>query len=203
MAILRLLFVALSVLALSAAPVVAADGPTAGLVGGGNLGAVGLDGSGATGIDPGVKAGVFVGGFGLFPLTPNITIQPEIAYSQKRFTLKDPARSFDATDRWDWIEVPILLRVSFTADSSGLYVIAGPGFSYLLRAKEQDGRRSFDIKDNVEKLDVSLIGGIGYAAGHFGVEVRFDAGVRDLNKSLGSDMTVKSRAVQMNVTWRF
>lgn len=202
MAILRLLFVALSVLALSAAPVVAADGPTAGLVVGANLGAVGLDGSGAAGLDPGFKAGVFVGGSGLVPLTPKIAVQPEIAYSQKRFTLKDPARSFDATDRWDWIEVPILLRLSFTDHSNGLYVIGGPSFSYLVRAREREGGRSFDIKDNVEKLDVSLIGGIGYTAGHFGVEARFDAGVRDLNKGLGSDIAVKSRAVQMNVTWR-
>lgn len=202
MAILRLLFVALSVLVLSASRVFAADGPTAGLVFGANLGALGLGGSGAVGLDPGFKPGVVAGGFGLFPLTPNIAIQPEVAYSQKRFTLKDSARSFDATDRWDWIEVPVLLRVSFTSQPNGLYVIGGPGFSYLVRAKEQEGRRTLDIRDGVEKVDVSVIGGIGYAAGHFGVEARFDAGVRDLNKSLGSNITVKSRAVRMNVTWR-
>ena len=201
MAILRLLFVALGVLALSASRVFAADGPAAGLVFGANLGAVGLDGSGAIGLDPGFKPGVVAGGFGLFPLTPNIAIQPEAAYSQKRFTLKDSARSFDASDRWDWIEVPVLLRVSFTSQPNGLYVIGGPGFSYLVRAKEREGRRAFDIKDSVERVDVSLIGGIGYAVGQFGLEARFDAGVRDLNKGLGSDITVKSRAVRMNVTW--
>jgi len=202
MAILRLLFVALSVLVLSATRVFAADGPTAGLVVGANLGAVGLGGSGAAGLDPGFKAGVFVGGFGLFPLTPKVAIQPEAAYSQKRFTLEDSARSFNATDHWDWIDVPILLRVSFTSHSSGPYVIGGPGFSYLVRAKEQEGRRAFDIKDDVERVDVSVIGGIGYAAGRFGVEARFNAGLRDLNKGLGSNITVKSRAVRMNVTWR-
>ncbi len=202
MAILRLLFFALSVLVLSVTRVFAADGPTAGLVVGANFGAVGLGGSGAAGFDPGFKAGVVAGGFGLFPLTPKVAIQPEVAYSQKRFTLKDSARSFNATDRWDWIEVPVLLRVGVTSHSSGPYVIGGPGFSYLSRAKEQEGGRTFDIKDGVKRVDVSVIGGIGYAAGHFGVEARFDAGVRNLNKGLGSNITVESRAVRMNVTWR-
>jgi hypothetical protein len=203
MAILLLLFVALSVLVLPATPVIAADGPTGGLVVGANFATVDLGGSGATGVDPGVKVGMFAGGFGLFPLTPTFAIQPEVAYSQKHFTLKDPDRRFDATDVWDWIEVPILLRVSFTGNSSGPYVIGGPGFSYLARAKEEEGARSFDIKDNVERFDVNLIGGVGYAAGHFGVEARFDAGMRDLNKNLGRNITVKSRAARINVTWTF
>ena len=56
-------------------------------------------------------------------------------------------------------------------------------------------------KDAVQTVDVAVIGGVGYAAGSFGVEARFEAGLRDLNKDLGSDITVKSRAVRINVTW--
>ena len=102
---------------------------------------------------------------------------------------------------WDWIEVPILLHVSFTSHSSGSYVIGGPGFGFLASAKEREGRRTFDIEDAVQKVDVSMIGGVGYAAGPFGVEARFEVGVRDINKDLGSDIRVKSRAVRINVTW--
>ena len=200
MAMLPLLFAVISMLVLPATRVCAADGPTAGLIVGATLASVGLSGSGAT-FDTGFKGGVSIGGFGLFPLTSKVAIRPEAAYARNRFTLKDSARGFDAKDVWDWFEVPILLHVRFTSDSSGPYVVGGPGFGFLWRAKEREGRRTLDIEDAVQKVDVSMIGGAGYAAGSFGIEARFEAGMRDLNKHLGGDIGVKSRTVRINVTW--
>ena len=81
-------------------------------------------------------------------------------------------------------------------------MLGGPEFSFLTRAKEQEGGRTFDVRDAVQTVDVGVIAAIGYAAGHLGVEGRFDLGLKDLNDNLGSDLKVRSRTIRINLTWR-
>jgi len=193
-------------LVLSVTSAVAADGPTGGVVVGANISSARLDGSDATGISTGNRAGLFVGGFGLWPITQVVAIQPEVAYSQKHFTAKDTLSSFSATEKWDWIEVPILARVSiWHTGGRAVYVVGGPGFEFLVRAKEEAAGTTSDVKDDVTRSDVSIVAGAGVSMGRFGIEARYDAGLRDLNKDnhLGDDLTVKSRTIRVDITWMF
>src|ERR1700724_3422796 len=105
MLIQRALAAGLCVFAVSVTSALAADGLTGGVVAGVNISSAQLAGSDATGISAGNKAGLFVGGFALLPITPIVAIQPEVAYSQRRFSVKDTVGSFSATEKWDWIEV--------------------------------------------------------------------------------------------------
>ena len=109
-----MLFAALWASLLTAIPVSPAEGPGGGILAGVTASIVDVGGSGAAGLDTGVKMGGFAGGFALFPVTRTIAIRPEVLYSRKRFTLKDPARAFAATDAWDWVEARILLQISLT-----------------------------------------------------------------------------------------
>ena len=206
MLIPRTLALGLCVFALSVTSVVAADGPTGGVMVGMNLSSIRLTGADATNISTGTQAGLLVGGFALWPITHVVAIQPEVAYSQKHFLVKDTISSFSATEKWDWIDVPILarIRVWHTGDH-GVYVIGGPGFGFLVRAKEEAAGTTSDVKDNVTRVDVSLVAGAGVSMGKFGVEARYDAGVKDLNKDnhLGDDLTVKNRTIRVDVTWMF
>src|SRR5205814_5878110 len=138
--------------------------------------------------------------------TQAVSIQPEVAYSQRHFSVKDATSSFSATEKWDWIEVPVLAHVRFWhAGDRTAYVVAGPGFEWLVRAKEEAAGTTADVKDNVNRVDVSIVAGAGISMGKFGIEARYDAGLRDLNKDnkLGDDLTVKSRTIRVDVTWMF
>jgi hypothetical protein len=206
MLIQRVLPLGLCVLALSVTSAVAADGPTGGVVVGANISSARLAGSDATGITTGNEAGLFVGGFALWPITHAVAIQPEVAYSQRHFSVKDTVGSFSASEKWDWIEVPILARVGvWRTGSRTVYVVGGPGFEFLVRAKEEAAGTTSDVKDDVQRVDVSIIAGAGISMGKFGIEARYDAGLKDLNKdhNLGDDLTVKSRTIRVNLTWMF
>ncbi len=206
MLIQRALALGLCVFALSVTSAVAADGPTGGVVAGANISSARLAGSDATGISTGNQAGLFVGGFALWPITQVVAIQPEVAYSQRHFSVKDTVGSFSATEKWDWIEVPILARVSFWhTGRRAVYVVGGPGFEFLVRAKEEAAGTTSDVKDLVNRVDVSIVAGAGVSMGKFGVEARYDAGLKDLNKgnNLGDNLTVKSRTISVDLTWMF
>jgi Outer membrane protein beta-barrel domain len=206
MLIQRALAAGLCVFALSVTSALAADGATGGVVVGANLSSARLAGSDATGISVGNQAGLFVGGVALWPITHIVAIQPEVAYSQRRFSVKDTVGSFSATEKWDWIEVPILARVSFWhTGRRSIYVVGGPGFEFLLRAKEEAAGKTGDVKDDVNSVDVSIVAGAGISMGKFGIEARYDAGLKDLNKNnnLGNDLTVKSRTIRVDITWMF
>jgi hypothetical protein len=206
MLIPRALVLGFCVLALSVTSAVAADGPTAGVVVGANLSSGRLTGTDATGISTGNKAGVFVGVLALVPITSVVAIQPEVAYSQRHFSVSDTVGSFSATEKWDWIEVPVLARVSFGhTGRHTVYVVGGPGFEFLVRAKEEAGGTTSDVKDDVTHADVSIVAGAGISMRRVGVEVRYDSGLRDLNKNngLGDALTVKSRTIRVDLTWMF
>ena len=202
----RAVTLGLCVLALPVTSAVAADGPTGGVVAGANISSARLAGADSIGIGTGNEAGVFVGGFAVWPVTHLVAIQPEVAYVQRHFSVKDTVGSFSATEQWDWMEVPILARVSvWRPGSRTVYVVGGPGFEFLVRAKEEARGATSDVKDDVKRVDVSFVAGAGVSLGKFGVEARYDAGLKDLNKdnNLGDNLTVKSRTIRIDLTWMF
>lgn len=206
MLIHRLLAVGLCVCAVSVRSVEGADGPTGGFIVGANISSVRLTGSDAAGLTTGKRGGLFLGGFVVLPITDVVAIQPEVAYSQKHFTVQDSLSAFTATEKWDWIEVPVVARIRFWhAGDTAAYVLAGPGFSVLVRAREEAGGGTSDVKDDVKRADVSIIAGAGISIGKFGVEASYDGGLRDLNKdnALGDALLLKSRAIRVDVTWMF
>lgn len=201
MTIVRFLLIALIVSMVAATRVLAQDRPTVGVLAGLTVTGLGFDGSGATGLDPGFRTGALFGGFGLVPMNSKLALEVDLAWSRRRMSLKDPGRRFNAADVWDGIELPVLLRYRFTAGTRGPYVTGGAGLSVLTRAREEEGTRSFEIEDAVRSVDTPVIGGVGYTVGRFGIEARVDVGVRDLNRGLGSDMSVRSRVVRIHATW--
>jgi hypothetical protein len=62
-----------------------------------------------------------------------------------------------------------------------------------------------DVKDDVKRVDVSIIAGAGVSMGKFGVEARYDAGLKDLNKdnALGDALIFKSRSIRVDLMWMF
>src|SRR5436190_5818634 len=157
MLIRRASAVGLLVFVLSVSSAVAADAPAAGVIAGANISSAQLAGVDATGLDASHQTGVFVGAFAVWPITRVVAIQPEIAYAQRRFSVKDTVSAFSATEKWDSLEVLILARITvWRAAGHAVYVLGGPGFEFLVRAKEEAAGTTSDVKDSVRGVDWSL-----------------------------------------------
>jgi hypothetical protein len=170
-----------------------ADGPTGGVEVGANFTSLSVD---LTGVSSKVRPGLLVGGFGLLPVGPAVSIQPEVVYTQKYSRLAQGSLTFN--EKLDFIEIPILLRVNLSGSSSpGFYGIVGPGFDFSTRAKEGLVGSTVpekDIKDQVVSTDVSILAGAGVTVGKIAVEGRYDGGLRNLNKKTGpGEPKIKSR----------
>ena len=197
--------------AVSVRPALAADAVTGGIEVGANMGKASVTGSDAAGVTIGAKAGLAIGGFVEVPANKIFSVQPEVLYSQTPTTVSDSGEPAD-TEHIDSIEIPILARINLPSQSKAhAYLLAGPGFGFITRFKEtQANGKENDFKDNVEKANVSIIAGVGVQVGHFGIEGRYDGGLRNINKNLnGNDagakdrLSIKSRSFTVLARWAF
>src|SRR5262249_38726567 len=148
-----------------------------------NVGKYHIDGPDAQGAESTAKAGLAIGGFVEVPVTPFFSVQPELLYMMKPFDVVDSGRT--QNEDVDVIGIRLLARINFPSQSKArAYLLAGPGFSFLTRLKETEPNGSEqDIKDQAQTADVSIIAGLGVMIGHFGLEGRYDGGLRNINKT--------------------
>jgi outer membrane immunogenic protein len=135
---------------------------------------------------PGLLAGVFVE----VPIGGRVSLQPELIYTQKGARVEGPAlpgatTTATVSERFEYLQAPILIRFGATADRRGVYIVAGPAVAALVRAREHFDvpgvvLQDEDIKDGVTGTDVGVIAGGGFSTGRLGVEARVDVGLRNL-----------------------
>jgi hypothetical protein len=144
----------------------------------------------------------FFGGFLEFPITPLVSIQPELLYTMKGATSTDE-EGCDVTAKLDYIEIPILLRVNVPMEGSiKPFLVAGPGLGFNSTAKmEYDGEEE-DIED-VKSMDFGLIfgGGVGIPVGGDGsymvsLFARYELGLTTIDDS-EEEADVKNRAISI------
>lgn len=207
--------ICLVVFGFSVKPALAADKVTGGIEVGVNINKPSLDIPGLN-ADTTVKAGLLIGGFAQFSLSDVVAIQPEFVYSQKHtdVSASQSGGSFSAHEALDFFEIPVLLRLNarHAAGHAGFYAVVGPGFGFRVRAKESDsfnnGKASTpdpNLGDELQRVDVSIIGGAGISKGKWDLEARYDAGLRNLNKDnkLGNGIDLKNRTTSIIFRWRF
>jgi hypothetical protein len=102
-----------------------------------------------------------------------LSIQPEVLYSQKGYkygggqtTILGQTYVNTGSVRYDYIDVPVMVRLRF----SGVFVEAGPQYSYLLhvstdRSTTLNGTVLTGAQDQTTNLDNVKRSEIGYAAG--------------------------------------
>jgi len=101
-----------------------------------------------------------------------LSIQPEVLYSQKgfkyadnEFTVGSDRIKYEGDRTYNYIDVPVLLKVK----AGGLYLEAGPQYSYLLKVKDESSisrnGNTFSSVSGTQDLDNVRRSEIGYAAG--------------------------------------
>jgi len=122
------------------------------------------------------RTGFFAGGNVSVPLTPVISIEPGLYYSQKGYALKGEMNvkglaflgaNAKASLNTQYIDLPVLIK----ANLGGFQVFGGPQLSYLAKAELRTtaGALGFNLYDNrsdasneLNKWDAGITGGVGY-----------------------------------------
>lgn len=143
--------------------------------------------------------GLSFGVFGEVPAGENLTIQPELLFSQKGY--KYDAGSIDVTNTLSYIAVPVLVKMNLGQASAQArpFVFAGPEVGMLLSAKAKADGVSADIKDGFKSLDFGAVVGAGVGIGNISIDARYGLGLA----SIVDGGSGKNRAISLSVGYAF
>jgi hypothetical protein len=181
-------------------------GPKAGL----NIANIGGDDSDFLGQSLDSRTGFSGGIFFMYQFSNLFAVQPEAYYSMKGATLD--VMGVDITLSFDYIEVPLLLKLIIPVEGSSVRpsIFAGPAVGFNTNAKikgEFEGEsEEQDLKDDTKSTDFSLVfgGGVGFMVGknELGVDVRYILGLSTIDDS--SDAAdLKNNVINFNVYFGF
>lgn len=129
-----------------------------------------------------------------------VAFAPELNYSQRGFQLEANNNASSPlttggtyTTRYNYVEVPLLLRATFGQQLVRGYVNLGPSVSYLLSGKEKEEtalgtmETSIDTEDkkyNLFEVGAAAGGGVHFntQAGSFMLDFRYYTGLTDIQK---------------------
>jgi hypothetical protein len=166
-----------------------------------------LDNFDEPGASTSLRVGFAAGGFLTFRVGGGFSIQPEVLFTQKGVKLEvgDGALSGDVKYQADYLDVPILARVTFGQGVRG-YLFAGPSFDIKLNAKMKVGimgqAEEEDISDEVEDFEFAVAFGGGVELGPLLLEARWSEGLSNLNTAK-DEPELKSRTILFLVGFRF
>ncbi|MGE4170401.1 MAG: porin family protein [Candidatus Margulisiibacteriota bacterium] len=153
------------------------------------------------------KVGFQLGGFVKQDLSDKFSMRYELLYSQKganySSSVTDGSNTYAVSyaDNFDYVELPVLFQYQAMPMLS-LY--AGPYVSYLLTAKTHIAisGASVDVDQlpNVNALDYGAIAGLGVTLGNWVVDLRYELGLADVNKTGSS---IRSNNMALSAGYRF
>ena len=147
----------------------------------------------------------------------NFAIQPEIFYSQQGSKIKYNIYSgdilseeYEYTSKLGYINVPIIAKYYIL---EGLSLQAGPQIGFLISAKDKaeatvsgtNMSDEMDSKDLYEKIDFSILGGVGYdlPIGIF-FQARYNVGLSNINKDPeAADIKLTNNVFSFSVGYKF
>ncbi len=126
------------------------------------------------------------------------SIQPEALYVRMGARMEEGADWLE--DRFDYIQIPVLLKIKLLPGPIKPVIYAGGYYSFLLSAKEVANiggvESSSDLKAELESSDYGLVfgGGIDFnlVAIKLSAEFRYNLGLANIGKNAGPGESVKN-----------
>ena len=152
------------------------------------------------------KLGFLVGGVANFAVNDMFSVQPEVLFSQKG--AQSDAGDETAKFNLNYVDVPVMVKVSTGDNGSGLFFELGPQFGFLVSSKATLGDESEDI-EGLNKFDFGYAAGLGYQLeGGLNFGLRYNGGITNVYKEvdvLGTAVQAKARnsAFQLSVGYMF
>ena len=155
-----------------------------------------------------MKTGVIVGAAVNVPIAPMFSFQPEFLYTQKggkNGVLTDDDPDFDAEVKVDMFQIPLLFKAGATEGPFRPFIVVGPAFGFVTKARTKFEGLGFseeeDIKDDLEKVEVSGIIGGGIQFGRGIIEYRYDHGFRDMDKETAGFAKTRTHSILLGVSF--
>ena len=146
-----------------------------------------------------------VGAFAILPPHWGVSLQPEVLYSMKGARLG--GKGAPTSLMLDYLEMPMLGRVSMTAFGRRIYVVGGPAFGLRVRARtraEFSGvTEEIDISDELRRFDLGIAGGGGVELGALVFDARYTFGLTDIDKDKTDGAKARNRVFSLTGGWRF
>lgn len=141
--------------------------------------------------DPKMRVGLIAGVEGEYYINDWFSAAVGLNYAQQGW------KNDDSTTKLDYLNVPL------TADfyvAPGLALKTGVQFGFLMSAKGDDT----DIKDECEKMNISVPVGVSYEISDFVLDLRYNIGLTKVNKyDGGHDYKSRSDLIQFTVGYKF
>ena len=158
------------------------------------------------------RTGVMVGAQIEIGLSNILSIQTELFYIQKgaEFNISSGGTSTTATWKFDYVEVPVLLKARFGSAKFKPFIFAGPNFGVTTKAEGEvkvgSESQTVDLKDQIESSDITLDFGAGveYQVSSTTTligSIRYSLGLNDIDKD--NTASWKSTGVQLVVGAKF
>lgn len=151
------------------------------------------------------RTGLVAGVFATWRALSWLEVQPEVLYTSKGAALEQ--EGIDSQLVLDYVEVPLLARISKRMPRVTVYAAAGPALAWRVAAKSRTvfsgTTEEIDLAEDVEPFDLGLAAGGGVEAGMFVIDVRYTLGLRDVDADTSDAVTIKTRAVSLSAGIRF
>ena len=168
-------------------------------IGFGVKGIIGLENlSGSEITDNSMKVAFGGGVFADIKAGKTLMIQPELEFVTKGCSFTGGS-SIDLA----YIELPVLVKAKFGEPKSKARptVFVGPAIGMLMSAKANPG--GVDIKDEMNSMNLSVVGGAGVDIDKITVDVRYDLGLSNLVKDAPSGVDIKTGNILLTVGYLF
>jgi hypothetical protein len=145
----------------------------------------------------GSKAGLNAGFLAHIHLTPVISLQPEIYYSNQG------GKSGDINLNLNYINIPVLVQYNF---DNGFRLQTGPQVGLLVDVNDKTNGRDYNIinSDDFKSTDFSWSFGLGYLTySGFGIDGRYNLGISKINDDPTREGKTTNRVFQIGLFYLF
>ena len=165
--------------------------------------------------DNNVLTGYNIGFFAQAPIASGVSLQPEINLTTKGSEFQYNNALYQGSQRFklSYVEIPVLLKINLTENFS---IHGGPYAAFLVDSKIIDKDSNGNVnsvnqvnKDDLNKFDYGLSGGIGFDVDHFGLGIRYNYGLQTVGKErtyLGTTTTfpdAKNSSLSIYAAFKF
>lgn len=150
-----------------------------------------------TGLNESPRLGGSGGVWARYDVSPAFAIQAEALYSQKGTRLDFSGEDAGFVIDIDYVEVPVVLRVTPAADQRLRFAVyAGGAFAYKVSetvAITSEGETSTNQGDDLfETSDAGVLAGLEIGSGNVGLDLRYTHGLMDVSVQDEGDTPITS-----------
>ncbi|MEA3476130.1 MAG: porin family protein [Candidatus Cloacimonadota bacterium] len=144
-----------------------------------------------------------IGGFLTYSINEMFAIQPEVYYSMQGAKLEEGDEK--TTCKYDYIQVPVLVKVNIPIESSlRPNIFLGPALGINLSAKYKY-ENAVEVEDDIEDvktMDLGLVFGAGVNIGPATIDARYNLGLTTTDDS-EDEFDVKNSVISIMLGYSF